>query len=110
MGLKDLVKETPKETSLEFLGDRLLLIQCLEAVRAQESGVLQRKRDAEVGAIFGLGFAPNTGGPFSYLDRVGLKTAVAKLQGLSEKYGERFTPPKLLAEMAQRGERFFDPV
>ena len=107
-GLKDLVTGKPAGEGVEALGRRLLLVQCREAVAALEEGVLQRKRDAEVGAIFGLGFAPNTGGPFSYLDRLGLKRAVAECEALARAHGDRYAPPRLLREMAEKGERFFE--
>ena len=109
-GLAELVDAKPEVTGVDYLGERILLIQALEAARAMEDGVLQRKRDAEVGAIFGLGFAPNTGGPFSYLDRLGLPKVVRKLTALAEAQGERFAPPKLLVEMAEKGETFFEQV
>jgi 3-hydroxyacyl-CoA dehydrogenase/enoyl-CoA hydratase/3-hydroxybutyryl-CoA epimerase len=107
-GLKDLARGKPEETGVAYVGKRLLLAQCVEAARVLEDGVLQRNRDAEVGAIFGLGFAPQTGGPLSYLDRLGLKNAVAELSALARKHGERFQPPALLVRMAEKGERFFE--
>jgi 3-hydroxyacyl-CoA dehydrogenase/enoyl-CoA hydratase/3-hydroxybutyryl-CoA epimerase len=109
-GLRDLAGDAPADTGLELLGRRLLLIQSVEAVKALEAGVLQRKRDAEVGAIFGIGFAPNTGGPLSYLDRLGMQSVVAELRELAETYGPRYAPPELLVGMAVKGERFFEAV
>ncbi|MCB9640340.1 MAG: enoyl-CoA hydratase/isomerase family protein [Myxococcales bacterium] len=109
-GLKELVAETPADSSVELVQERLLLIQCVEALKALEAGVLRNHRDAEIGAIFGVGFAPNTGGPFSYLDRMGLNNAVDKLSRLAERYGERFAPPAILQKMAAAGERFFEIV
>jgi 3-hydroxyacyl-CoA dehydrogenase/enoyl-CoA hydratase/3-hydroxybutyryl-CoA epimerase len=109
-GLKALASGTPRDADVEALGRRLLLIQSLDAVRTLEEGILQRRRDAEVGAILGLGFAPNTGGPLSYLDRMGLARAVTVCDELASAHGERYLPPKLLREMAARGETFFEPV
>jgi len=57
-----------------------------------------------------VGFAPNTGGPLSYIDRRGVKAFVAEMDDFAERYGERFSPPKLLRTMAEKGERFFDEV
>jgi 3-hydroxyacyl-CoA dehydrogenase/enoyl-CoA hydratase/3-hydroxybutyryl-CoA epimerase len=108
--LREIVTATPDETGLELLGERLLLMQAVEAVRALEAGVLQRHRDADVGGIFGIGFAPNTGGPFSYLDRRGLGETVERLRVLAGRYGERYAPPALLVRMAERGERFYEAV
>jgi 3-hydroxyacyl-CoA dehydrogenase/enoyl-CoA hydratase/3-hydroxybutyryl-CoA epimerase len=109
-GLGDLVKGKPRETGLAILSKRIMLAQCAEAARALDEGVLQRRRDAEVGAIFGLGFAPNTGGPLSLLDRMGLPTAVRELDALAKEHGWRYEPPKLLRDMAAKGERFFEAV
>ncbi|MBI5481438.1 MAG: enoyl-CoA hydratase/isomerase family protein [Deltaproteobacteria bacterium] len=109
-GLKALAKGTPTATGADVVGQRLLLAQCVEAARVMEEGILQRKRDAEVGAIFGLGFAPNTGGPLSCMDRMGIPTVVKELEALAAAYGPHFTPPKLLVAMAEKGERFFEVV
>jgi 3-hydroxyacyl-CoA dehydrogenase / enoyl-CoA hydratase / 3-hydroxybutyryl-CoA epimerase len=78
-----------------------------QLARAVEEGVILRPRDAEVGAIFGIGFAPNTGGPLAWMDRQGAAALVAELEGLSATAGERFAPPSLLRGMAASGERFF---
>ncbi|MGL4280037.1 MAG: 3-hydroxyacyl-CoA dehydrogenase NAD-binding domain-containing protein, partial [Albidovulum sp.] len=50
---------------------RLIMVQVLEAVRALEEGVLEDIREGDVGAILGWGFAPWSGGPFSWLDIIG---------------------------------------
>jgi 3-hydroxyacyl-CoA dehydrogenase/enoyl-CoA hydratase/3-hydroxybutyryl-CoA epimerase len=109
-GLREIVTATPDETGLELLGERLLLMQAVEAVRALEAGVLKRHRDADVGGIFGIGYAPNTGGPFAYLDRRGLGEVAQRLRELAARYGPRYTPPARLVQMAERGERFYDAV
>ncbi len=109
-GLSELVTQTPDATGVELIGRRLLAIQALEAARAIEAGVIKHNRDAEVAAIFGIGFAPNTGGPLSWMDRQGLPALVQELDGYADKYGERYRPPQLLRDMAAKGERFFDAV
>jgi len=105
-GLKDLTDEVPEETGVELLRDRLMLIQAVETVRCLEEGVLRSNRDAEVGALLGIGYAPNTGGPLSYLDRKGARWVVERL-GQLEKYGAKFKAPKTLIDMAETGKRFF---
>jgi 3-hydroxyacyl-CoA dehydrogenase/enoyl-CoA hydratase/3-hydroxybutyryl-CoA epimerase len=111
-GLAKMVESKPKagESTMELLGDRLMLIQVAEVVRLVEAGIIRDKRDAEVGAIFGIGFAPNTGGPLSYVDRKGARWVVDRLKELTAKYGERYTPAPLLVKMAERGETFFPKV
>ncbi|MFC2970308.1 3-hydroxyacyl-CoA dehydrogenase NAD-binding domain-containing protein [Acidimangrovimonas pyrenivorans] len=86
---------------------RLLFAQVLEAVRALEDGVLMDIREGDVGAILGWGFAPWSGGPLSWLDMIGAAKAVELCDALTEAYGARFTTPKLLREMAEKGETFY---
>jgi len=64
-------------------------------------------READVGSILGFGFAPFTGGTLSYIDFMGTKKFVDLCHKLESKYGPRFTPPKLLEEMAAKGETFY---
>ena len=94
--------------SVAYLQRRLLLAQAVQVVACLEEGILRHERDAEVGAIFGIGWAPNTGGPLAWLDRQGLPEVVAELHELAATAGERFTPPRLLVEMAEKGERFWE--
>jgi exopolyphosphatase/pppGpp-phosphohydrolase len=70
-------------------------------------GVLETPQDGDLGAIFGWGFAPFTGGPFSHMDTVGIANVVATLDRLAQAHGERFAPPQLLREMAARGDSFY---
>ena len=86
---------------------RLMFIQSLEAVRALEEGVLEDIREGDVGAILGWGFAPWSGGPFSWLDMLGAPRAVEICDHLSAGHGERFKAPALLRDMAAKGESFY---
>ncbi|HSG56214.1 MAG TPA: 3-hydroxyacyl-CoA dehydrogenase NAD-binding domain-containing protein [Paracoccaceae bacterium] len=86
---------------------RLLFAQVLEAVRALEDGVLMDIREGDVGAILGWGFAPWSGGPFSWLDIIGAPYAAERCDQLSAKFGARFTCPALLREMADKGQSFY---
>ncbi|WP_342078562.1 3-hydroxyacyl-CoA dehydrogenase NAD-binding domain-containing protein [Yoonia sp. SS1-5] len=86
---------------------RLLFAQVLEAVRALEEGVLEDIREGDVGAILGWGFAPWSGGPFSWLDIIGAPYAAERCDQLTEQFGERFKTPDLLREMADKGQSFY---
>ena len=72
-----------------------------------EEGVITDVREADVGSILGFGFAPFSGGTLSYIDMMGTKKFVELCQRLEKKYGPRFAPPKLLLDMAQKGESFY---
>ncbi|MCA0922032.1 3-hydroxyacyl-CoA dehydrogenase NAD-binding domain-containing protein [Pseudooceanicola nanhaiensis] len=86
---------------------RLMFAQVLEAVRALEEGVLEDIREGDVGAILGWGFAPWSGGPFSWLDIVGTPFAAETCDRLAETYGPRFATPALLRDMAEGNESFY---
>jgi 3-hydroxyacyl-CoA dehydrogenase / enoyl-CoA hydratase / 3-hydroxybutyryl-CoA epimerase len=86
---------------------RLLMAQVLEAVRALQDGVLTDIREGDVGAILGWGFAPWSGGPFSWLDIIGAKRAVEICDELAATHGERFTTPDMLRDMARSGGSFY---
>ncbi len=83
------------------------MIQALEAVRALEEGVLTDIREGDVGAILGWGFAPWSGGPFSWLDIIGAGKALALAEALTGKHGPRFTPPGLLRDLSGAGTGFY---
>ncbi len=91
----------------EAIRERLLYRQMVECARCFAEGVLETPEDGDLGAIFGWGFAPFTGGPFSHMDTLGIANVVAILDGLTQRHGERFTPPQMLRDMAAAGETFY---
>ncbi|MDB5565984.1 MAG: 3-hydroxyacyl-CoA dehydrogenase, NAD-binding, partial [Tardiphaga sp.] len=97
----------PDTLDVEELKQRFLVVQAVEAARTVEDHVITDPREADVGSILGFGFAPFTGGTLSYIDFMGTKNFVALCHKLEAKYGSRFTPPKLLVEMAAKGETFY---
>jgi 3-hydroxyacyl-CoA dehydrogenase/enoyl-CoA hydratase/3-hydroxybutyryl-CoA epimerase len=109
-GLRGLASGVPAKTGIEYLKDRLMYAQIAEVGRTLQDGVVRQYRDVEVGAIFGIGFAPATGGPLSWMDRRGLARVVEDLRGLADGIGKRYTPSAALVAMADKGERFFEAV
>jgi 3-hydroxyacyl-CoA dehydrogenase/enoyl-CoA hydratase/3-hydroxybutyryl-CoA epimerase len=106
-GLQAAYPVSATQPELGEVQHRLLMAQVLEAVRALQDGVLTDIREGDVGAILGWGFAPWSGGPFSWLDIIGAARAVEICDGLTARFGARFTPPALLREMAAKGETFY---
>ncbi|HET9240304.1 MAG TPA: 3-hydroxyacyl-CoA dehydrogenase NAD-binding domain-containing protein [Oligoflexus sp.] len=88
------------------LKDRLLFIQALETVRIYEEKVLMSVADANIGSIFGFGFAPWSGGTLQFINSYGVRAFTMRAHELAERYGERFTPPRLLIEKSERNEKF----
>jgi 3-hydroxyacyl-CoA dehydrogenase/enoyl-CoA hydratase/3-hydroxybutyryl-CoA epimerase len=95
------------QPSQDTVTKRLFYRQALEVIRCLEENVLLAPEDADIGAIFGWGFAPWTGGPLSYVDTIGVKKFHDECLELSTSHGVHFTPPKMLAEKAASGEKFY---
>jgi len=109
-GLADIAPVTVTEAEPDFVEElrtRLLYRQAVEAARCFAENVCTTAKEADVGAIFGWGFAPWTGGPIGFIDGVGLEKFVQTCDRLAQKYGERFAPPQLLRDMAAKGEKFY---
>lgn len=87
--------------------NRALMLMLNEAVLCLEEGIISTPKDGDLGAVFGIGFPPFTGGPFRAIDTWGVDSVVKTMQALAEKYGPRFMPAKTLVEMAESGKRFY---
>lgn len=111
-GLADIAPVTKRidDIDIEELKRRLLYIQAIEMVRCVAENVITDLRDADIGAILGWGFAPFTGGPASFIDMIGIETFVAQADELAQKYGERFTPPPLLRDLAAKQTPFLQAL
>ncbi|VDS10319.1 Fatty acid oxidation complex subunit alpha [Paracoccus haematequi] len=107
-GLAARYPQSDDQPDLHDVQHRLMLVQALEAVRAFEDGVLEDIREGDVGAILGWGFAPWSGGPFSWLDMLGSARAVQICDRLAADHGDRFAAPRLLRDMADSGQGFYD--
>lgn len=84
--------------------DRFLFVQSLDTLRCYEENVLESVIDANIGSIFGIGFAPWTGGAIQFLNQYGLDQAVQRASELEAKYGERFKAPQRLVESVSSGQ------
>lgn len=104
--LKSRFERPEQRISPQDVRDRLLFIQAIETVRCVEEGVLMSTADANVGSIFGIGFAAWSGGALQFINQYGLNDFIARARYLAEQYGDRFTPPALLLEKAAQGDVF----
>ncbi|MCI0599864.1 MAG: 3-hydroxyacyl-CoA dehydrogenase family protein, partial [Beijerinckiaceae bacterium] len=101
-------KLNPDQIGIAELKERFLVIQAVEAARVMQEGVVTDPREADVGSILGFGFAPFTGGTISYIDGMGAAKFAALCEKLRQKFGERFAPPPILADIAKGGETFYE--
>lgn len=98
--------EKARSTPLRELKDRILFIQAIETVRCLEEGVLRTVADANIGSIFGIGYAPWTGGAIQFINQYGVRAFAQRAGELAERYGDRFAPPRLLLEKAEHNTSF----
>ncbi|MEU0740500.1 3-hydroxyacyl-CoA dehydrogenase NAD-binding domain-containing protein [Streptomyces sp. NPDC006134] len=109
-GLREHFTRPGYEIPFRDMQERMLFSEALDTVRLLEEGVLTSVADANIGSILGIGFPGWTGGVLQYINGYegGLPGFVARARELAERYGERFTPPALLVEKAEKGEIFTD--
>ncbi|NOX36390.1 MAG: fatty acid oxidation complex subunit alpha FadJ [Calditrichaeota bacterium] len=96
-----------KSFPMETIQQRLAFMMMNEAAHCLQDQILLNPTDGDLGAILGLGFPPFLGGPFRYMDSLGLDTVVDRLKRLAEAHGPRFAPAPILEEMARQGKRFY---
>lgn len=89
------------------LAERCVLLMLNEAALALDEGIINSARDGDIGAIFGIGYPPFTGGPFFYMHQLGIQAVVDKMQEYVRKYGARFAPCEPLLRMAAEGKSFY---
>ena len=95
------------QLSQKEMMERFYFSQAIEAVRCLEEKVLLSIADANIGSIYGWGFPLFTGGVIQYINNYGLEKFRNRANKLSDKYGERFCPPKLLDQMIENGKTLF---
>ncbi|QDZ29756.1 3-hydroxyacyl-CoA dehydrogenase NAD-binding domain-containing protein [Noviherbaspirillum sp. UKPF54] len=105
-GLKDVFPVAPQQLPQKDLIERLMFVQANEAAKCFEEKVVLTVADANIGSIFGWGFAPFQGGALQYINAYGVDNFVRRARELAERYGEYFAPANILVKMAQEGKRF----
>ena len=88
------------------IAERCVLQMINEAARCFSDGTLISRRDGDIGAVFGLGFPPFLGGPFRYIDAVGARKLVDRLDHYRDECGERFEAAEVLRSAAKENRSF----
>ncbi|MCH2046750.1 MAG: 3-hydroxyacyl-CoA dehydrogenase NAD-binding domain-containing protein, partial [Saprospiraceae bacterium] len=106
IGMKEHFPKNEQQLNQEVMTERLLFVQCLEAVRCLEENVVQTNAEANLGSIYGWGFAPFKGGVIQYINDYGITEFTARAKELEKQFGKRFKLPPTLEEMAEKQLNF----
>lgn len=90
----------------EEIAQRIVSRFVNEAAKCLEDGIIENPVVGDIGLVFGTGFAPFRGGPFRYLDQVGVAKYVDMMNGYADKYGPHFEPCDLLKDYAKSHKKF----
>jgi 3-hydroxyacyl-CoA dehydrogenase/enoyl-CoA hydratase/3-hydroxybutyryl-CoA epimerase len=107
-GLAEMFPVSATQPTQRELIDRLLFAQANEAARCVEEGVLRSVADANIGSIFGWGFAPFHGGALQFINAMGARRFVERARELAQAHGARFEPAAVAVNLAERGGQFED--
>ena len=107
-GLAEMFPVAAQQPTQRELIDRLMFVQANEAARCVEEGVLRSVADANIGSIFGWGFAPFQGGALQFINAMGARRFVARATELAQAHGERFAPAHVVVTLAERNGVFED--
>jgi enoyl-CoA hydratase/long-chain 3-hydroxyacyl-CoA dehydrogenase len=86
--------------------DRIVSRFVNEAAKCLEDEIIENPVVGDIGLVFGTGFAPFRGGPFRYLDQVGVASYVDRMNTFTDKYGPQFEPCQLLKDYAATDKKF----
>ena len=95
-------KPLPEKEMIE----RFYFIQAIETIRCYEENILRSVAEANIGSILGWGFPAFKGGTLQFVSDYGINNFKTRAKDLSNIYGERFSPPRLLDEMIEKGDVF----
>jgi len=96
-----------KKFDTQEIQNRLSLAMINEAALCLQEGILLSPRDGDIGAVFGMGFPPFLGGPFRYIDGLGLPKILSLMEELEKRCGARFTPAPILRDRNEKHQRFY---
>ncbi|MBP2847049.1 fatty acid oxidation complex subunit alpha FadJ [Dickeya oryzae] len=91
-----------------LMTQRCVMMMLNEAVRCLDEGVIRRSGEGDIGAVMGIGFPPFLGGPFHYMNQLGITTVVGTLRSLQKQYGDRFAPAEGLLRRQSGQTGFID--
>jgi len=97
-----------RDDGLTDIQRRVIYPMLGEAVRCLDAGIVDEAWAVDLAMVLGTGFAPHTGGPLHWIDRVGQAVVRDNFERLAIAEGNRFDPPKRLKRMADLERNFLD--
>lgn len=101
----ELLGITNKTMAAEDIIARCMIPMVNECVRCLEEGIVASAAECDIALLYGLGFPPFRGGPFRYLETIGLDKFIA----LADSYahlGEMYHVTDGLRDMAKAGKSY----
>lgn len=95
-----------KKLDEKKIQDRALYMMLNEALMCLQDNTIDGATSGDTGAVFGIGFLPFSGGPFRYMDHIGLENIKKTMNELEEEYGNRFELCSIIPEMIESGATF----
>jgi 3-hydroxyacyl-CoA dehydrogenase/enoyl-CoA hydratase/3-hydroxybutyryl-CoA epimerase/enoyl-CoA isomerase len=91
----------------EDIVDRMMLPLLIECGRCLEDGIVRTPIEVDIALVYGLGFPPFRGGPFRYVDAVGLATLGEKAAKYAH-LGKLYEPTPMMKQLATMGGKVHD--
>lgn len=91
----------------EDIVDRMMLPLLIECGRCLEEGIVRTPIEVDIALVYGLGFPPFRGGPFRYVDAVGLATLGEKAAKHAH-LGKLYEPTPMMKQLAAMGGKVHD--
>jgi len=99
--------QSPLTVDKKGIQDRIAGRFINEAAFCLQDEIIANPSDGDIGAVFGIGFPPFRGGPFQYLDQIGVNNFVDTMNRLRDQSGSGFEPAPILVSYAKEGKKFF---
>ncbi|MCC3861552.1 3-hydroxyacyl-CoA dehydrogenase NAD-binding domain-containing protein [Pseudemcibacter aquimaris] len=93
------------DISSKEIEERCIFALINEGYKIVEEGIAQRTSDIDVVYAFAFGFPRYKGGPMHYVEHLGLKYVLKRINEFAAKYGDRWwRPSPLLVKLAEESE------
>ena len=87
--------------------ERCLYILLNEAGQCIYEDIIDHASEGDIASVFGIGFPAYKGGPFYFMDKLGLVAIESKLLNLEKEFGKRFKPYPIIRNMCEEKLSFY---